>query len=81
MIAFVENMPSIDAHADGFMLTIESGEEVTFLLTRHAFTALVEVGKLKLLEANAKATVAALQEEETPKVLPFKNPNSSKRRG
>lgn len=79
MIAFVETGPAIEPHELGFVVSLVSGDAKTFLLTRHAFTALLERGRLELAAADAKAAVAALVDSR--KVVPFPKPKRGRQRG
>lgn len=58
MIAFVDSAPQLEAHGDGFLVSVKSGDsETKFLLTLHALSGLSRIGALLVKEAHAKAAV------------------------
>jgi hypothetical protein len=55
MIGYVDKLPTIQAHGDGFILGLQSGDsEIKFMLTLHALSGLAQKGGLLLEEAQAK---------------------------
>jgi hypothetical protein len=58
MIGYVDKLPTIQPHGDGFILGLQCGDsEIRFMLTLHALSGLAHKGGLLLEEAQAKSAL------------------------